>query len=203
MLTLPGRNGKEVIITGGKGREKRVMKLDVKTQKWFSLNRLTVGRRKHACIKASINGRPGLVVSGGSSRAGTNITSVEFYDARTGEWFTLPSLQRGRRSHAMTVTKGKLIVAGGEGVGRGGRQYYDDVEVFTGSRWVTSKRTLDRPRSGFSLLKIPKDRSPRASIKSSKSSKSSRRSRPSKRSKTSKRSPKSSDARVGSQNSRG
>jgi len=81
-VTLPGRNGKEVIITGGKGREKRVMKLDVKTQKWFSLNRLTVGRRKHACIKASINGRPGLVVSGGSSRAGTNITSVEFYDAR-------------------------------------------------------------------------------------------------------------------------
>ena len=32
--TLKGRRGKEVIITGGKGREKRVMKLDVKTQKW-------------------------------------------------------------------------------------------------------------------------------------------------------------------------
>ena len=32
--TLEGRRGKEVIITGGKGREKRVMKLDVKTQKW-------------------------------------------------------------------------------------------------------------------------------------------------------------------------
>ena len=28
------RKGKEVIVTGGKGREKRVMKLDVKTQKW-------------------------------------------------------------------------------------------------------------------------------------------------------------------------
>ena len=33
-VTLKGRRGKEVIITGGKGREKRVMKLDVKTQKW-------------------------------------------------------------------------------------------------------------------------------------------------------------------------
>ena len=32
-----GRRGKEVIVTGGKGRENRVMKLDVKTQKWYFL----------------------------------------------------------------------------------------------------------------------------------------------------------------------
>ena len=72
------------------------------------------------------------------------MTSVEFYDAKTGAWLTLPrfqivgffrlyrvrrsqhfsdnqplfSLQKGRRGHAMTVTKGKLVVAGGEGVAR-------------------------------------------------------------------------------------
>ena len=33
------------------------------------------------------------------------MTSVEFFDARTGEWLSLPSLNRGRRSHVMTVTK--------------------------------------------------------------------------------------------------
>ena len=33
-VTLKTRKGKEVVITGGRGREKRVMKLDVKTQKW-------------------------------------------------------------------------------------------------------------------------------------------------------------------------
>ena len=32
-VTLKGRNGKEVVITGGKGREKRAMKLDVKSQR--------------------------------------------------------------------------------------------------------------------------------------------------------------------------
>ena len=32
-VTLEGRNGKEVVITGGKGREKRAMRLDVKSQK--------------------------------------------------------------------------------------------------------------------------------------------------------------------------
>ena len=35
----------------------------------------------------------------------------------------------------MTVTKGKLVVAGGEGVSRGGKQYLDDMEIFTGTRY--------------------------------------------------------------------
>ena len=107
------------------------------------------------------------------------MTSVEFYDAKTGSWLTLPSLQKGRRGHAMTVTKGKLVVAGGEGVARGGKQYLDDMEIFTGKRlkltkgmicchsllfrWVTSKQKLDRPRADFSLLKIPQKRSRRSS----------------------------------------
>ena len=41
-VTLKGRKGKEVIITGGKGREKRVMKLDVKSQKWYSSSISTI-----------------------------------------------------------------------------------------------------------------------------------------------------------------
>jgi len=154
-VTLEGRNGKEVVITGGKGREKRAMRLDVKSQKWYSMNRLTTGRRKHACVKASINGRPGLVVSGGRGRGNSNMTSVEFFDSRTGQWLSLPPLRKGRRGHVMTVTKGKLMVAGGEGVGRGKKEYLDDMEIFNGKRWVPSKQKLDRPRSNFSLVKIP------------------------------------------------
>ena len=79
------------------------------------------------------------------------MTSVEFFDARTGEWLTLPPLRKGRRGHVMTVTKGKLMVkagnykkyflhvwyqvAGGEGVSRQGKEYLDDMEIFTGKRW--------------------------------------------------------------------
>ena len=127
--------------------------------RWYSLNRMSTGRRKHACVKAKINGRPGLVVSGGSSRKDKNMTSVEFYDALTGEWLSLPPLRRGRRSHVMTVTAGKLLVAGGEGRGRAGKEYLDDMEIFNGRRWVTSSQKLDRPRSSFSLVKIPKRKS--------------------------------------------
>ena len=124
--------------------------------RWYSLNRMTTGRRRHACVKAKINGRPGLVVSGGSGRGQQNMTSVEFYDALTGEWLSLPPLNRGRRSHVMTVTKGRLLVAGGEGRSRAGREYLDDMEIFNGRRWVKSRQKLDRPRANFSLVKIPK-----------------------------------------------
>ena len=120
---------------------------------------MTTGRRRHACVKAKINGRPGLVVSGGSGRRGQNMTSVEFFDALTGEWLSLPPLNRGRRSHVMTVTKGKLLVAGGEGRGRAGKEFLDDMEVFNGRRWITSRQKLDRPRANFSLVKIPKRKS--------------------------------------------
>ena len=48
-------------------------------------------------------------------------------------------------------------VAGGEAVGRRGRKIYlDDTEVFTGKKWVKSRVKLDKPRSGFSLVKVPK-----------------------------------------------
>ena len=90
-------------------------------------------------------------MSGGSGRKTGNMTSVEFFDARSGKWLTMPPLNRGRRSHQMIVTKGKLIVAGGEGVSRRGKEYLDDMEIFNGQRWVTSKQKLDRPRSKFSL----------------------------------------------------
>ena len=50
-------------------------------------------------------------------------------------------------------------VAGGEAVGRRGRKIYlDDTEVFNGKKWVKSRVKLDKPRSGFSLVKIPKKR---------------------------------------------
>merc|ERR1712106_843315 len=74
---------------------------------------------------------------------------------RDRSWLSLPPLRKGRRGHVMTVTKGKLMVAGGEGVGRRGKEYLDDMEIFTGKRWVPSKQKLDRPRSNFSLVKIP------------------------------------------------
>ena len=112
-VVVPGPTGKEVVVTGGRGRGNRAMKLSLATNKWYSLHHLGQRRRRHACTKVRINGRQGLVVSGGASPASPNMTSVEFFDISTGQWFELPPLQRGRRSHAMVVEDGRLMVTGG------------------------------------------------------------------------------------------
>ena len=113
---------------------------------------METSRRRHACTKVTLNGRPGLVVSGGASSSSKNLTSVEFYDSASGQWASLPDLQRGRRSHAMLVHNGRLTVTGG--VQADGRLLRDSEE-FDGKRWIDSRSNLREPRQGFSLIKVP------------------------------------------------
>ena len=67
--------------------------------------------QQHIYQQASINGRPGMIVSGGAGKGNSNMTSVEFFDSTSGAWLSLPPLRKGRRGHVMTVTKGKLMVS--------------------------------------------------------------------------------------------
>ena len=68
-VTMDGRHGKEVVVVGGKGRERRAMKLNIRSKKynyqrvelnylymfrWYSLNRLNTGRNNHACAKVNM-----------------------------------------------------------------------------------------------------------------------------------------------------
>ena len=64
---------------------------------------------KQFSIKVTLNGHPGVIVSGGSS-GDSSLSTVEFYNAKTGEWLKMPNLKRGRSGHAMTITNGKLMV---------------------------------------------------------------------------------------------
>jgi len=154
-VVMRGRNGKEVVITGGRGKRNRAMKLNMKTRKWYSLNEMNRGRQNHACIKASLNGHPGLIVSGGSS-SNSSLSSVEFYNAKTGSWLKMPRMRKARSGHVMTITQGRLMVAGGERKGKSSLEVLDDIEIFTGKRWVKSKQKMQKPRSRFSLVKVPK-----------------------------------------------
>ena len=54
-----------------------------------------------------------ILILGGVSKSSKSLTSVEFYDSASGQWASLPNLQRGRRNHAMLVHNGRLTVTGG------------------------------------------------------------------------------------------
>ena len=148
--------GSQVMVMGGLGEEHSVMKLVLSTNSWYSVSPMLHPRRQHGCTSVTLNGRPGVVVSGGLDNNNFNTSSVEFFDMKTNKWINLPSLSRGRRGHSMATIDGKLVVAGGESTGfRGEEEYLDDVEVFDGRRWKTANYKLDQPRSGANIVKIP------------------------------------------------
>ena len=95
----------------------------------------------------TLNGRPGLAVSGGVRAEGgrntTSLRSVEFYDVSSGHWVSLPGLEVGRHSHNMMVEDGRLRVMGGsQAAGR----YLRDIETFDGKRWEKSFPNISRDK---------------------------------------------------------
>lgn len=148
--------GTQVMVMGGLGEEHSVMKLVLSSNNWFSVPPMNYPRTNHGCTSVTLNGRPGVVVSGGIDNNRGNTSSVEFFDMNTHRWINLPNLSRGRRGHTMTTIDGKLAVVGGVATGfRGEEEYLDDVEVFDGRRWKRANYGLDQPRDGANLVKIP------------------------------------------------
>jgi len=148
--------GTQVMVMGGLGEEHSVMKLVLSSNNWFSVPPMNYPRTRHGCTSVTLNGRPGVVVSGGIDTNRGNTSSVEFFDMNTHRWINLPNLSRGRRGHTMTTIEGKLAVVGGVATGfRGEEEYLQDVEVFDGRRWKRANYRLDQPRDGANMVKIP------------------------------------------------
>ena len=115
VVTKDPKQGSQVMVMGGVGEEYSVMKLVLSTNSWFSVPPMNHPRTQHSCSSVTLNGRPGVVVSGGRDTRGVNNPSVEFFDMNTNKWINLPGLSRGRRGHTMTTIDGQMAVAGGVG----------------------------------------------------------------------------------------
>ena len=65
VVTRDLRLGPQVMMIGGSGQGRGVTKLVLSSNQWFSSSPMRQPRRNHACVSLSLNGRPGVVVSGG------------------------------------------------------------------------------------------------------------------------------------------
>ena len=150
------RRGSQIMVLGGVGQEYSARRLVLTTNSWLSVPPMNHPRTQHSCISLTLNGRPGVVVSGGRDTRGVNNPSVEFFDMNTNKWINLPSLSRGRRGHTMTTIRGQMAVAGGVATGRrGDDDTLDDVELFDGRQWKSARYRMDQPRTGANLVRIP------------------------------------------------
>ena len=66
VVTRDPRLGPQVMMIGGSGQGRGVSKLVLSTSQWYSSSPMHHARMDHACIPLTLNGRPGVVVSGGT-----------------------------------------------------------------------------------------------------------------------------------------
>ena len=90
VVTRDPRLGPQVMLLGGRGQGRRASKLLLKSSRWVSVAPMRESRLQAACTALTLNGRPGVVVSGG---AGSNSSSVEFWDMKTNKVQTQTSSQ--------------------------------------------------------------------------------------------------------------
>ena len=60
------RYGPQVMVIGGAGQGRGVSRLVLGSSQWYSGAPMDQPRQHHACVSLSLNGRPGVMVSGGA-----------------------------------------------------------------------------------------------------------------------------------------
>ena len=76
VVTRDPRLGAQVMMIGGAGQGRRVSKLVLSRKQWYSGAPMNQARQQHACVSLSLNGRPGVMVSGGAGHTDRSIIEI-------------------------------------------------------------------------------------------------------------------------------
>lgn len=143
-------NDTHFIVTGGKVYQSDYLTatriLDTTTNTWTEVEPMPEpGRAEHKCINWSINGEPGLLVTGGCyERCLYHLDETLFFSYTTQSWQTLGNMVEPRNGHGMFLMEGVPAVVAG---------YYDQelesVEVLNGTEWVNQPFQLTAGRNYF------------------------------------------------------
>jgi hypothetical protein len=102
--------GSQVMVMGRFGEEHSIMKLVLSTNSWYSESPMNQPRSQHGCTSVTLNGRSGVVVSGGINNNNFNTSSIVVFDINTNKGINLSNLSKGRQGHTMNTIDGRLVV---------------------------------------------------------------------------------------------
>ena len=148
--------GSAIILAGGytnMSSTSMVMSL-TREQGWTMLESMKEARREHACLYVEMEGRKGMLVTGGVGQDEDVLSSGEFYDVSSGEWSMVSSLVVPRKEHVMSLVHDVPTAIGkncnyydaGSSLCTGGvsdDQFLSSMEVFTMIE-KSAGRVLDR-----------------------------------------------------------
>lgn len=129
---------------------------DAKKDQWSPTGNMLIGERIGHSATLLPDGT--VLVVGGGIRHGVSLDSVELYDWRTNQWFTLASMTERRSGHtAVLLDNGTVLVAGGAHcVFTVGCTWHASVELYepeTGN-WTTLQ-PMAHPRSEHTATLLP------------------------------------------------
>ena len=107
--------GSSIILAGGQTNQSSsslVFSLTKDKDDWTELQPMLQARRDHACLYAEMEGRKGMLVTGGIGDDGDVLASGEFYDVEIGEWSMVSSMVVARAEHVMSLVNGVPTVIG-------------------------------------------------------------------------------------------
>ena len=145
----------EVILIGGLGTERRIMKFDVSTSRVMQIGQLNVGRYGHSCIRFQDT----IIVTGGEESynqvlASTELIDVDSLDSRLG-----PDMNNPRTRHGLLNlhynNQLTILALGGEGYQNGKWNVWDSVEIWNPEveEWIPSNDLkLSKARHSFGYL---------------------------------------------------
>ncbi len=126
------------------------------TRRWEELEEQPLkARMQHSCtVITKEDGRPALLVTGGTDKEGRTLSSAEIFDLFTSAWSEADSLKTARASFALTVLDGRAVAVGGkssEGADLGGAEVYSVAK----DAWeVDEELELAVARSSFSAAGV-------------------------------------------------
>ena len=148
-------NDKDILLIGGDGTRKRVLKFNTTAQEFTSLGDVLIqGRYHHACTRMEDK----IVIAGGYG-SGNYLKSTEIiniHDLTASH--PAGNLVQKRGRHGLTVVyvdrKPTILAVGGSD---GQHSFLDSIEMWnaTTDTWTKTSMKLTEPKSSFGILALP------------------------------------------------
>lgn len=105
--------GTELLVFGKEIHSHVVFRYSITTHTWSSWKQMNAPR----CLFGSASLGEIAIIAGGCDASGNILSSAELYNSVTGEWETLPNMNKARKMSSAVFIDGKFYVMGGIGVG--------------------------------------------------------------------------------------
>ncbi|KAL4383643.1 hypothetical protein GQ457_15G005780 [Hibiscus cannabinus] len=143
--------GTELLVFGRDIMSNAICKYSVVTRSWTSGALMNTPR----CLFGSASLGEIGILGGGCDPLGNVLDSAELYNSETGEWMTIPSLNKARKMCSAVFMDGKFYIIGGTGVGKSEKLTCGEVYDLKTKTWQLIPNMYREQTAASSSMEAP------------------------------------------------